>query len=225
MLAGFTPGAAQTLRGEASYYSKKATGARTASGERVHHDSMTCAHRTLPFGTLLKVTNLSNDKVVYVRVTDRGPFGPGRIIDLSYGAARELGMLAQGVVLVDVEPVNQVPYRLEGRERGYADFYFDFTQAGYSIINDWQSNATGELGKEKAPTASILSPKTVTTTNKNRAINPGTKHQINDKQPPQAAAKASMNTPPPSGNNAMKQNEDPKKWSNVFKKIKNWFRE
>lgn len=66
---------AQTQRGKASYYSKRATGARTSSGERLHHDSLTCAHRTYPFGTLLRVTNENNGKEVIVRVTDRGPRG------------------------------------------------------------------------------------------------------------------------------------------------------
>lgn len=100
-------------KGKASYYSKKATGARTSSGERLHHDSLTCAHRTYPFGTKLKVTNPQNGKWVIVRVTDRGPFRHNRIIDLSYGAARELGMLAQGVVMVIVEPVPEmiVPFK------------------------------------------------------------------------------------------------------------------
>lgn len=100
-------------KGKASYYSKKATGARTSSGERLHHDSLTCAHRTYPFGTKLKVTNLNNGKMVFVRVTDRGPFGRGRIIDLSWRAAKELGMLSQGVVMVKVEPVDTtiVPFR------------------------------------------------------------------------------------------------------------------
>lgn len=100
-------------KGKASYYSKKLTGARTSSGERLHHDSMTCAHRIHPFGTRLKVTNLHNGKMVIVRVTDRGPFRRGRIIDLSWGAAKALGMLSQGVAMVTVEPVDTtiVPFR------------------------------------------------------------------------------------------------------------------
>ena len=94
---------AQTQRGKATFYSKRATGARTASGDRLHHDSLTCAHRTYPFGTLLKVTNLSNNKSVVVKVTDRGPFARGRIIDLSWRAAKELDILAKGVGTVRVE--------------------------------------------------------------------------------------------------------------------------
>ena len=94
-MTGFTLLNAQTQKGKASYYSKRATGSRTASGERLHHDSLTCAHRSYPFGSMLRVTNLSNGKSVDVKVTDRGPYGRGRIIDLSYGAAREIGMLSQ----------------------------------------------------------------------------------------------------------------------------------
>lgn len=104
MLLGVAPLAAQQ-RGKATYYSKRATGARTSSGERLHHDSLTCAHRTYPFGTLLKVTNLSNDKQVIVKVNDRGPFTRGRIIDLSYGAAEELDFIRKGVTDVLVEEV------------------------------------------------------------------------------------------------------------------------
>lgn len=94
-------------RGKASFYSRQATGARTSSGERLHHRDFTCAHRTHPFGTLLKVKNLSNGKEVVVRVNDRGPFGRGRIVDLSWGAAKALGMLSQGVVDVEITPVDK----------------------------------------------------------------------------------------------------------------------
>ena len=106
---------AQTQTGKASFYSKRATGSRTSSGERLHHDSLTCAHRTYPFGTLLRVTNERNGKQVIVRVTDRGPHGRGRIIDLSYRAADELGIIAQGVAVVKVERLRntKVPFKSE----------------------------------------------------------------------------------------------------------------
>ena len=94
---------AQTQQGKASYYAKKFTGRKTASGERMHHDSLTCAHRTYPFGTMLKVTNPANGQSVIVRVTDRGPYVKGRIIDLSARAAREIGIIAQGIAPVIVE--------------------------------------------------------------------------------------------------------------------------
>lgn len=127
LITGFTPIGAQTHRGKASYYSKRATGARTASGERLHHDSLTCAHRTYPFGTLLKVTNLDNDRGVVVKVTDRGPFVRGRIIDISYAAAQQLGMLAQGIGIVKVERVESLkpPYRMEDAEQGLPNINFD----------------------------------------------------------------------------------------------------
>lgn len=101
--------------GKASYYAQKFSGRRTANGERLHHDSLTCAHRTYPFGTLLKVTNPANGKEVIVRVTDRGPYVKGRIIDLSVRAARELGILTQGIAPVTVErysPAN-IPFKPE----------------------------------------------------------------------------------------------------------------
>ena len=102
-------------KGKASYYAKKFSGRQTASGERLHHDSLTCAHRTYPFGTLLKVTNPANGKEVIVRVTDRGPYVKGRIIDLSVRAARELGIIAQGIAPVTVERYNpaNIPFKPE----------------------------------------------------------------------------------------------------------------
>ena len=123
-------------KGKPSYYSKKATGCRTASGERLHHDSLTCAHRTYPFGTILRVLNLSNGKQVDVRVIDRGPYSRGRIIDLSYGAARQLGMLSQGIALVEIKVVTDktVPYRLE--EEKLPEFDFDFSDHGYSFLQE-----------------------------------------------------------------------------------------
>lgn len=97
---------AQTMRGKASYYAGKFHGRRTSSGEIFHKDSLTCAHRTLPFGTMLRVRNPKNGREVVVRVTDRGPFAAGRIVDLSLGAARKLDMVSQGVAGVEVEVIS-----------------------------------------------------------------------------------------------------------------------
>ena len=83
-------------RGSASYYAAKFHGRRTASGERFDNDDMTAAHRTLPFGSLVRVTNPANGRSVVVRVNDRGPFTRGRLIDVSRAAAEELGMVARG---------------------------------------------------------------------------------------------------------------------------------
>ena len=101
--------------GKATYYGKKMQGRNTASGIRYHNDSLTCAHRTYPFGTLLKVKNLNNNKEVIVKVTDRGPFGKRYIIDLSYCAAKEIDMLRAGIATVEVcvyTPI-EIPLRVE----------------------------------------------------------------------------------------------------------------
>ncbi len=103
-------------RGKASYYSKRATGAKTSSGTRLHHDSLVCAHRTYPFGTKLLVRNLTNNKHVIVTVVDRGPHIKGRIIDLTYAAAEQIGMTTKGVVAVEVSeyhPDMGIPYALD----------------------------------------------------------------------------------------------------------------
>ena len=154
ILFGFTPMLAQQ-RGKASFYSKRATGARTSSGERVHHDSLTCAHRTYPFGTLLRVRNLSNGKGVVVKVIDRGPFGRGRIIDLSWGAAQQLGMLAQGVTTVEISPVTSVsiPYRNDSPIK-LPEIDFEVSTAGYSFIDAWRQKS-----QEKKEPADRLSKK------------------------------------------------------------------
>ncbi len=89
--------------GTASYYSDKFDGRQTASGAVFHQNSLTAAHRTLPFGTKLKVKNVNNGKTVKVTVTDRGPFVQNRIIDLSKKAAKKLGMLQQGVAPVIIQ--------------------------------------------------------------------------------------------------------------------------
>ncbi len=89
--------------GAASYYAHKFHGRTTANGETYDENKMTAAHKTLPFGTTVRVTNLANGKNVVVRINDRGPFIKGRIIDLSYKAAGELDYISRGVVKVRVE--------------------------------------------------------------------------------------------------------------------------
>ena len=93
--------------GEATYYGRRFHGRRTASGERFDMNAMTAAHRTLPFGTRVRVTDLSTGRNVVVRINDRGPFGDrGRILDLSQGAARALGFLRRGRARVRLEVVS-----------------------------------------------------------------------------------------------------------------------
>lgn len=88
--------------GKASYYGKKFHGRLTASGERFNMHAMTCAHRTFRFGTRVRVTNLRNGRSATCRITDRGPFVRGRIIDVSRAMAVKLGMLKAGVVPVRI---------------------------------------------------------------------------------------------------------------------------
>lgn len=86
----------QSFRGESSWYGRPFHGRRTASGERYNMYQMTAAHKTLPFGTLVQVTNLDNDKKVIVRINDRGPFIRRRVLDLSFAAAQKLGFAMNG---------------------------------------------------------------------------------------------------------------------------------
>ena len=89
-------------RGSASYYAAKFHGRRTASGETFDNTDMTAAHRTLPFGSLVRVTNPASGRSVVVRINDRGPFSAGRMIDVSRAAADELGMVARGHATVEL---------------------------------------------------------------------------------------------------------------------------
>lgn len=89
--------------GTASYYGSRHHGKRTASGERFNQHGMTAAHRTLPFGSRVRVTNLNNKRSVVVRINDRGPHTRGRLIDLSRGAAEKIGMIRSGTARVRVQ--------------------------------------------------------------------------------------------------------------------------
>ena len=95
--------------GKASFYSHKLKGKHTSNGGKYHPDSLTCAHRSLPFGTLLKVFNPDNNKEVIVRVTDRGPHRKNVLIDLSFSAAKQLDIVRQGIASVIVEEIDSIP--------------------------------------------------------------------------------------------------------------------
>ncbi len=94
------------LYGKASYYADFFEGRLTANGEIFDQSKLTAAHKTLPFGTLVRVTNLGNNKSVVVIINDRGPFVAGRIIDLSKKAAQEINMIKEGVVDIELEILN-----------------------------------------------------------------------------------------------------------------------
>lgn len=93
-------------RGLASYYGKRFHGRTTANGEKFNQYALTAAHKTLPFGTKVKVRNKKNGQSVVVRINDRGPFVRGRIIDLSYKAAKSIGMIRMGVAPVVISVLN-----------------------------------------------------------------------------------------------------------------------
>lgn len=205
----FTFLCAQTQKGKATFYSKRATGARTASGERMHHDSMTCAHRTHPFGTMLKVTNPANGKEVIVKVTDRGPFSRGRIIDLSWGAAKALGILDRGVAMVTVEKVKVdrgVPFKLEKEE--LPELEFEVTGQNYGLEDKWRGlpkePAAMPGSNNKQPQKPPQQPKTVESAVRSKG----------------AAAKNAT----PGGQKGLSQKED-KLTKRILEKMKSWWKD
>lgn len=122
----------KVLRGKASWYDLH--GRFTANGERFHRDSLTCAHRTFPFGTRLRVKNIKNGREVIVRVTDRGPFGGKYCIDLSIAAARILGIVRLGFAEVEITeyeetiiPLKAGPIKIPGIQFGTVNLEHDYT--------------------------------------------------------------------------------------------------
>lgn len=112
----FGPGGSiegKTQTGIASWYGDKEHNRKTASGERFNKNAYTAAHRTLPFGTMVRVTNLNNGRDVVVKINDRGPFIRGRIIDLSYAAAKSVGLVKSGVAKVKVDVLSTESSRKE----------------------------------------------------------------------------------------------------------------
>jgi rare lipoprotein A len=103
--------------GTAAWYGKEFHGKKTASGEVFDRAGLSAAHRTLPLGAMVRVTNLENNKSIKVKINDRGPFIKSRILDLSYGAAQELGFAAQGITQVKIETLDEVrdpaPYTVQ----------------------------------------------------------------------------------------------------------------
>ena len=100
------PSGMRAVSGSASWYGPGFHGRKTANGERYDMHALTAAHRSLPFGTKVRVTNRSNGKSVVVRINDRGPYASGRVIDLSRGAAQAVSMIGSGVVPVNLEVLN-----------------------------------------------------------------------------------------------------------------------
>jgi rare lipoprotein A len=114
--AAVTP-AGDVSEGKVAHYGRKFNGRKTASGERFNAAAMTMAHKTLPFGTKVKVTNLANNKSVVVRVNDRGPTTPDRVGDLSTAAAKKIRMTKAGVVNAKLEVVGTAKTMAEGKKK------------------------------------------------------------------------------------------------------------
>lgn len=142
--------------GMASFYAKNIRG-KMANGQRYHKDSMICAHRTYPFGTLLKITHLRNHKTVIVKVTDRGPFGRGRVIDISWGAAEKLGMIAAGVAKVKVERfTGEIDSEIDTHPNDSTDLLIDYEDRDYELpflpqkrTNKTESKTTSKPSQKK----------------------------------------------------------------------------
>jgi len=127
-------GARELERGKASWYGGQFHGRRTANGETYDKYALTAAHKTLPFGTIVRVRSLTLGREVHVRINDRGPFLPGRVIDVSQAAAQALGLTGLGVVEVSLNvaaslgkitplpPLAKKPYRLPARVLPNLDF-------------------------------------------------------------------------------------------------------
>ena len=125
--------------GKASFYGKKFDGRKTANGEKFSNKDFTAAHRTLPFGTFVKVTNLVNNKSVIVRINDRGPYVKGRIIDLTQAAADSLDFRHSGWVNVKVEEVPP-PAVSKAEPVVYVD-----NEPAFRFPGDWLGSWSGEL--------------------------------------------------------------------------------
>lgn len=142
--------------GKASYYGHSWDGRKTACGEIFNTDSFTCAHKTLPFGTMLKVTNKTNGKSVVVRVTDRGPYVQGRIIDLTLAAAKKIDMVRAGVVPVEIAQVYtpaSIPYIQNDAPLMLPELQlFDPVTGNYYSMSEWQKRDAHrqEMAKAKA---------------------------------------------------------------------------
>lgn len=166
LLCAFTVGAQEyQATGIASYYGKILHGRKTASGERFDMNKMTCAHRTLPFGTILNVRDLKTGRSVSVRVTDRGPYGRGRIVDLSLAAAKELGIVSRGVAQVEVtiaKPEQDAPLRMPNTDAHHEMQLFDPVTGDYYALSQWndierQSVREEELRRRSARHWHVLS--------------------------------------------------------------------
>lgn len=132
------------LTGKASFYSNKLHGRKMSNGQLYNKDSLTCAHMKFPFGTLLKVTNVLNGKEVVVKVTDRGPYCKRYIIDLSFAAAKKLGIITSGFSPVEIVPYveTKVPYQALDSVPAIPELDMQYMPAATYPEPAWQRDST-----------------------------------------------------------------------------------
>ena len=229
--------------GKASYYSNGLNGRRMSNGERYDRNAFTCAHRTLPFGTRLKITNPRNGKSVIVRVTDRGPFVRGRVVDLSYAAARELGTLASGVAYVKVELVRketEIPFPSESNvtlempeiEYGTAGVCYEFIPEWEKVEEDKpkeiERKVDTRLNNKKNPQQGKVEKENITETRKQVQTSAPANQQVT-KTKNQATARttsAATNRQQTAQQNksttqsTTSKNNSSSSWTNFFKRVK-----
>lgn len=142
------------IKGRASYYSNKLHGRPMSNGQLYNKDSLTCAHKKFPFGTLLKVKNVLNGREVIVKVTDRGPFCKRYIIDLSFAAAKQLGIISAGFSPVEIEPYteNQVPYLPKDTLPTIPELDLQYTPAATYPDPAWQRDTLNQQKPESPQT-------------------------------------------------------------------------
>ena len=186
----FSLASAQGLQhGKASFYARNFHGRKTASGERMHPDSLTCAHRTYPFGTMLRVYNPANGRSVIVRVTDRGPYVRGRIIDLSWRAAKELDILSSGVAMVFVQKASSftVPF-LPDDEIEIPDLEMETNDGAPALTPFWKDMKKDQQEAQQK-----------------------TQHKAQPKSQPKAQPKSQLNAQPNTQQKSQKRQNKPNK--------------
>lgn len=164
-LSALASGGGKTQTGTASWYGTKYHGRKSSNGEVYNKNKMTAAHPSLPFGTEVKVTNLSNNQSVIVRITDRGPFKARRIIDLSEAAARKIDMIRSGTATVKMEiltkPASEVPSEVALADSVVADVYYVIQAGSFSDLKN------AEMQSEKIKSLQADLPVTLTQENVN----------------------------------------------------------
>lgn len=221
-LLSLTPGRAQTARGKASYYSDALHGRRMSNGERYNRDSMVCAHKTYPLGTLLKVTNVSNNLSVVVKVADRGPYGHGRMIDLSKAAARKIGLLGSGVALVMVqryEEETKPPYM----EKERPEIEYEMAGVAYDFMPGWEDVPEATQGKIKKVQRKTRPHHTAAKAQQRSQSSEPT--HAGNAHAKKAAPANTQKTQNPAQHNTQKETQKKRSsssWRNFFKKLRDW---